>query len=423
MATVVEQLEHSISALAALDVDTLTDTELHELTVAAQRLRDRLTAAAVPVVARWHARGVWGDNGARTAGSRLAVEARCAKRTADDVVRRAERLVEMPVTLAAVMAGELSIDVVDLVIAANTPARRAVFAELEADLVEVVRGQRYRVAARSVRYWCDRADALLGLDGARALHDQERAHLYASETIDGTVAISGQLDPVGGEIVTNELDRLIEQLQATDTAMGVERTLAQLGAAALVEMATRSAAVPGDARFSRPLFSVMIGDDRFRQLCQLANGTVITPHHLVPYLTDAMYEVILFDGPHTVVSVSKKRLFGGALRRAIEVRDQFCQHPSECDEPAERCDVDHITPAAHGGPTSQFNGRLECKVHNRNPNKHDHDAQPFPERPTDHMDVIRARIRWRMRRYWPDELRDPDRWPDPDDPDHLADTA
>jgi hypothetical protein len=58
MATVVEQLEHSISALAALDVDTLTDTELHELTVAAQRLRDRLTAAAVPVVARWHARGV-----------------------------------------------------------------------------------------------------------------------------------------------------------------------------------------------------------------------------------------------------------------------------------------------------------------------------------------------------------------------------
>jgi hypothetical protein len=418
MATVddtLEQLEHSISALAALDVDVLTDAELHEITVATQRLRDRLTAVTVPVVARWHARRVWGDNGARTAGTRLAVEVRCAKRTADDVVRRADLLVGMPATLAAAQAGELSIDVVDLVIAANTPARRGVFVELEADLIEVLRGQRYRVAARSIRYWSDKADALLGLDGARAKHDQEQAHLYASETIDGNVAISGQLDPVGGEIVTNELNRIIEQLQATDTALGVVRTLAQLRAAALVEMATRSAAMPGDARFSRPLFSVTLGDDRFRELCQLANGTVITPHHLVPHLTDAMYEVILFDGPHTAVTVSKKRLFGGALRRAIEVRDGHCQHPSGCDEPAARCDVDHITPAAHGGPTSQFNGRLECKVHNRNSNKHDHDAEPFPEQP---IDLLRARARWRLRQYWPEELRSPG--PDPDPLDQTA---
>ena len=155
---------------------------------------------------------------------------------------------------------------------------------------------------------------------AHAQHDRAAAYLYASETIDGTVAISGQLDPVGGEIVTNELNRIIENLKAQDAASGVERTLAQLRAAALVEMAKRSAAMPGDARFSRPLFTVMIGDDRFREACELAGGAVITPHHLVPYLTDAMYEVLLFDGPHTVVSVSNKRLFTGALRRAIEDR-------------------------------------------------------------------------------------------------------
>ena len=93
-----------------------------------------------------------------------------------------------------------------------------------------------------------------------------------------------------------------------------------------------------------------------------------------------MYEVVLFDGPSTVVSVSNKRLFTGALRRAIEVRDRHCQHPSGCDEPADRCDVDHIVPASRGGPTSQGNGRLECKVHNRNPVKHDHGALPRPDR-------------------------------------------
>jgi hypothetical protein len=405
---ILEQLERSLNALAALDVDTLSDVELHRVTVASQRCRDRLTAVTVPTVARWDATSVWAGNGARTAGSRLAVETGLSKGAADAVVRRARALVDMPATLSAAMSGELSIDVVDLVVAVNTPERRAVFAELEADLIEVLRGQRYRVAARSVRYWGDKADALLGLDGARAKRDQERSHLYASETLDGNVAISGQLDPVAGEIVTNEFDRLIEQLQATDTQNGVERTLAQLRAAALVEMARRSAAMPGDARFSRPLFTVVIGDDRFRELCQLASGAVVTPHHLVPYLTDAMYEVVLFDGPHTAVTVSHRRLFAGALRRAVEVRDQFCQHPSGCDEPAERCDVDHIVPAADGGPTSQFNGRLECKVHNRNPNKHDHDAEPIPELP---VDLLRARARWRLRQYWPDELRRTD--PDP----------
>jgi hypothetical protein len=217
------------------------------------------------------------------------------------------------------------------------------------------------------------------------------------------VVVTGQLDPVGGAIVTAELDRLIADLAAADAANGVERSLAQLRAAAFVEMAKRSAAMPGDARFSRPLFSVVMGDDRFREVCELANGTVITPAHLLPFLTDAMFETVLFDGPRTVVSVSNKRLFTGALRRAIELRDGHCQHPSGCDEPAELCDVDHIVPASQGGPTSQFNGRLECKVHNRNPNKHDHGGQPFPDQP---VDPLRAYIRWHIRQHHPDALAD-----------------
>jgi hypothetical protein len=415
-------VEQGIDAIAALDVDTLTDAELHALTVASQRLRDRLAAVAAPVVARWDARAVWADNGARTAGTRLAVESGSSKGGADAVIRRARALVGMPATLAAAQAGALSIDVVDVLIAANTPERRVVFAELEAELLDSIRGLRYRPAVRAVRYWCARADALLGVDGRQADHDRDGARLHASDTFDGNVELSGRLDPVGGAVVTGELDRIIEQLRRADAEAGVDRTLAQLRAAALVEMARRSAAMSGDARFSRPLFTVVLGDARFRDLCELANGTVITPQHLVPHLTDAIYETILFDGPHTAVSVSNKRLFTGALRRAIEARDRHCQHPAGCDEPAVNCDVDHIQPASRGGPTSQGNGRLQCKVHNRNPTKHDHDAEPNPDHPIDTMDIIRARIRWRMQRDHPDELRDPTKWPDPDD-DNLADSA
>lgn len=412
MSSPIGLVEQGVEALAALDVDALTDAELHEITIASQRLRDRLAAVTAQVVARWDAKAVWADNGARTAGTRLAVESGSSKGGADAVIRRSRALLDMPLTLTAACAGEVSIDVVDLLIAANTPQRRQLFAEHEENLLDSLRGLRYRPAVRAVRYWCAQADALLGADGEQAAKDRDGAHLYASETFDGNVELSGRLDPVGGAIVTGELDRIIETLRARDEESGVDRTLSQLRAAALVEMATRSAATPGDLRSSRPLFTAVVGDARFRELCELGNGTVITPAHLVPYLTDAMYEVVLFDGPHTAVSVSAKRLFTGALRRAIEVRDRHCQHPSGCDEPAGNCDVDHIIPASRGGPTSQGNGRLECRVHNRNPGKHDHDATPRPDRPVDLMDVIRARIRYRMRRDHPDEMLDPDRWPD-----------
>ena len=58
------------------------------------------------------------------------------------------------------------------------------------------------------------------------------------------------------------------------------------------------------------------------------------------------------------------RLFTGATRRAIELRDRECTHPY-CDQRLEDCEVDHIVPYAAGGPTTQENGRLLCGFHNR----------------------------------------------------------
>ena len=46
------------------------------------------------------------------------------------------------------------------------------------------------------------------------------------------------------------------------------------------------------------------------------------------------------------------------------MRDQFCYHPT-CDEPAHRCEIDHIEPWFAGGVTAQENGRVACGFHNR----------------------------------------------------------
>jgi hypothetical protein len=289
---------------------------------------------------------------------------------------------------------------------ANQPWRNASFADHEQTLVEQCKILRFADARKMVDYWCARADADASED--RAERQRNAAHLNMSSTLDGTVVINGVLDPIGGAIVTNELNRIERQLHLTDKRNGITRTASQRRAAALVEMATRSATTPADARRPKPLLTVLVGDQTLSQLCELSNGTVITPGSVFHYTGNADLEVVLFDGPTTVISVSHRRTFIGRLRRAVEVRDRHCQHTSGCDIPADQCDIDHINPHANGGPTSQFNAKAECHPHNRNPDRHDHGGVPRPARPIDKLDEIRCRLRWQLLREQPDQ--------EPDDP-------
>ena len=205
-----------------------------------------------------------------------------------------------------------------------------------------------------------------------------------------------------------ELNRLEREQYLADEAAGITRTRSERLAAALVEMAMRSASTPADAQRPKPLFTVLLGDDSFRRLCEMGNGQVLAPDLLVPYLGVAEMETMLFDGPFTVIAASSQRCFTGRLRRAIEVRDRHCQHPSGCDVPAEDCDVDHIVPAAEGGKTTQFNAKIKCRPHNRDRTKHDHGGTPYPERTITDWDILRVRFRWRHDHYDTDDDSDGD---------------
>lgn len=310
----------------------------------------------------------------------------------------------MPHTAGALAVGALSCDHVDLLATANQPWRGAVFADHEESLVDRCCELRFHDARKVIDYWCQRADAAATAE--RAERQREAAHLNVSATLDGTVVVTGALDAIGGSIVSDEIDRLERQLYLIDERAGTVRTPAQRRAAAFVEMATRSATAPADGRRPRPLFTALVGDESVSGLCELASGIVIPPGQLAEWIDGADLETVLFDGPSTVISVSHRRNFTGAVRRAIEVRDRVCQHRSGCDEPANRCDVDHIVPHARHGETSQFNGRLECPTHNRNSDRHDHDAAPRPSRSIDRLDEVRCRLRWRFHRSESDDDAD-----------------
>src|SRR5215216_4726470 len=395
MGTAVDTLQETISALAAVDLDTLTDFELDDLTIRLQHEAHRLAAVSAKVAARWETRGVWTGDGSRSSAARLARDAGISLGTARRELRRGRALGDMPSTAAALAAGRVSMDHLDLLARANTTSRRDAFVHDEAMLVEHCTTLRYAQLATLVAYWQQRVDPTDSDNTAQRQADA--AQLHASTMLDGVVRLDGQLDAVGGTMFLTELNRLERDLYLADERAGVTRTAAQRRAAALIEMATRSAAMPKGSRKPKPLLTIIIGERRFSEFCQLATGTVLTPGHVLPHLGTIEVETILFDGL-SALGVSNRRTFTGKLRRAIELRDHHCQHPSGCDVPAPDCDVDHIIPRRQGGPTSQFNGRLQCRPHNRDASKHDHNAQPHPHRDVTEHDITRARRHWRRQR-------------------------
>jgi hypothetical protein len=291
------------------------------LVVAVQRERARLGVVAGGLLDRWDARRVWAADGSRSAARRLSRDTACSPASAGVQMRRARQLRRLPACAAAIARGELSLDHVDLLGRANQPHRGALFVRDEAVLVDQCTRLRFTPAVRMVGYWCQRVDTDTEPDGYGrpddAVRRDDAVRLHASVTIGGTVVIDGVLDAVGGAILTNELHRLEHDLYLADQRDGTLRSPAARRAGALVAMAQRSA-IPGPGRAPRPLFTVLVGDRAFTELCELTNGTVITPGQLTPWLDTAVLETILFDGPSTVVSVSHRRAFTGAVRRAVE---------------------------------------------------------------------------------------------------------
>jgi hypothetical protein len=77
-----------------------------------------------------------------------------------------------------------------------------------------------------------------------------------------------------------------------------------------------------------PLFSVLIDYETLAgRICELANGTAVTPGSLLRYLDKAWIERVVFGSPSRVIDMgARRRLFTGATRRAIQVRDRECFH-------------------------------------------------------------------------------------------------
>jgi hypothetical protein len=378
MGSHLEALGEALDALVSCDAADYCDSASIEVL---HRLASRLEAFVTEAAAAFDASEEWAADGAKTASAWIATRCALPRGAARRRVALGKALRRLPECAEAWREGRIGADQAKVIASARRHRTEESMERDEAMLVSYASSLRVEDFYRSLCYWKQLADP----DGADESDEDKRCarQVYLTESIDGTYLGQITLDPISGATVAGELERIERRFFEADVAEATERlgyrprleelqrNAGQRRADALVEMATRSASTPEDAQRPVPLFSVLVGYETLRgRICQLENGTVISPASLLPWMEEAYFERAVFSLSGRVEVSERARLFTGATRRALEVRDQMCTHPY-CQEPAHNCQADHIEPYAAGGLTTQENGRLLCGVHNRLRNHQD----------------------------------------------------
>jgi Domain of unknown function (DUF222) len=330
-------------------------------------------------------------------------------------VRLARRLRSMPATARALAAGDITLAHARRLATLCAPDTAAAFAEAEEFLVGQARSMRWADFTKACGYWLRHARKDKDPDPDKTDRDHRRVSLH--DGLRGTGLLSGELTPTAKAEVRSELERLERRLFEADWAAAkavqgeavsvahLARTAAQRRHDALVEMARRSATAPAAGKRPKPLLTVLVGEDAFRSILEVADGTLISPATAADLLDEAVIETMLFDGPSRVLDLGHQRSFVGAARRAVEVVHRTCTGPG-CHVRSEACEIDHILPSAAGGPTVPENGRPQCRPHHR---QHHHaftrSRRSPPSSGTDpghrltgaaYLELARARIRDRL---------------------------
>lgn len=281
--------------------------------------------------------------------------------TAKAVQRIARRAGELPVLVAALQAGEISLEQA-AVVARNVPAELDESATRLAKVATVTQ-------LKAV------------LPAYRTKPSQGRpagSHVSVTEREDGTMRISGELDADQGALVRKALDAMRDDLWrqrkadakalAAESGQAEEKVAVPTGAEALASIAEAAlrageAAHPGSDRYLISYHLQATEDGRLVLLDD--RGNVVDEAERRRVLCDHRFDHVLHDHPGAPLSVGRaSRHIGRKLRRTVLHR-----HGGRCAVPGceatHGLEVHHIVHWEDGGTTDTANLLAICRRHHK----------------------------------------------------------
>ena len=378
------EISESLKAVAEVGPDFMSLADRRTALLALTQLGDQVEALKLRVVAA--SDEVAEVDGARSVADWLAARSRRDRPECARTQRLATALAERPVLAAGLAEGRVNVSQAQVIVRALDQLGPPVRPELMARAEQVLVDHCAEFAPRELKRLGDRVLELLDPE---VFDDQERQRLEAeperaeAETRlsihgrgDGTVDVTARLPVASGVRLKTYLeaftsprhDLIASGVGLVDTATGAkighDRLMGQAFCSLLESI--DPAALPLHGGTPTQLVVTIDLDWLTTGLGvgTLADGTPITAGQARRLACNAGIVPAVLGGRSEVLDLGRsRRLFTGAQRRALALRQRVCRAEG-CTVPATWCEAHHANqPWSRGGRTDLADGQLLCRWH------------------------------------------------------------
>jgi Domain of unknown function (DUF222)/HNH endonuclease len=347
--------------LATQDVYSLSSNDLlRERLIQRRQVIDLQELAFAREAAEFAGGDAWDEDGSVSALDWMRFNCHMNAGAAANAIAVGESLEQMPESQQAVVDGEIGF--AHLVVMART-ARALDDRFDEKLLVEKAKEN----SPGKFFYICHHARHAADLKryAAEEAEQVEQRRLKLSTWMDGSLLISGQLDPAGGAALLTALGPLARRSGAHD-----DRSQERRNADAVVELAMHAldAGLIPQRASQRTHLQVTTSLETLLGLpgapaAEMDLSLPISSKTVERLACDCSITRILLDSESVVIDVGRaKRTISGPARKALNIRDRGCAWPS-CERPASWTEGHHLVHWIHGGTNEPSNLALLCYRH------------------------------------------------------------
>ena len=350
--------------LARIDPRALSASERIDLLAALREQQNWLEAVQLRVLAEIQAAD---SSKLGLAQEAVSLALKLPPRSAQARLQAGRTIVrELPKTLRLLSRGEISHRHAEVITEAAWRLESAMVAAFEDRVTERVAEQTVSQLRQSVRR------AAIALDPSTAEQRQRRAladrRVGFQPLDDGMVQLPVLVGAPQGQLIFTRLTAAATLLPADDP-----RTMDQQRADLLVDAVLSGlpqGALP-ELQGRRPSIQVVVSadtllclDDEPAHLAGYGPITADTARQLAADESGTWRRLLTDPDTGQLLDISQDSYRPSQrLRDFVAARDGVCTFPT-CNQPAYRCEYEHITPYGQGGQTCRCNGALACKRHN-----------------------------------------------------------